>query len=408
MIEPKGFFRKLDHVLTRISKDNADRHFLSSIVADLEKIFGKDLHITNGRIYEQEEGGYLLVDPPASTNGTSPAKRLPVDSDAVKYVLNHGTYIYDDPRLSIDKGISKQADYSIPAAIAVKSPEQHWIFVFELKSGWNREEVEFMLNAVRTMLEYRLMSEAVQNELYRASQIQQSLLPAIAPEIDGFDIYGHSQPAELVGGDFYDYLTFDDDIVGISIGDASGHGLPAALLVRDVVTGLRMGIEKEMKMVYTLKKLNRVIHRSTYSSGFASLVYGELESNGNFVYVNAGHPTPFLVQENKITNLAASGLIIGAIPEINLSRSYIRIEPGAILVFYSDGIFERENPKGEQYGLRRLKKLLQSLMNKSAEEIVNTTFDEVFRFGDNNKWQDDATIVVVKRLNQELVSDRQE
>jgi sigma-B regulation protein RsbU (phosphoserine phosphatase) len=397
MIEPKIFFRNLDQILTRISENKADGHFLYSVVTDLEKFFGKDLHITNGRIYEQEEGGYLLIDPPANSNGTTPARLLPLDSDAVRYVLNHGTYIFDDPHLSIDKAIGKQADYSIPAAIAVKSPEQRWIFVFELKSGWIREEVEFMLNAVRTMLEYRLMSEAVQSELYRAAQIQQSLLPAISPEIDGFDIYGRSQPAELVGGDFYDYLTFDNDIVGISIGDASGHGLPAALLVRDVVTGLRMGIEKEMKMVYTLKKLNRVIHRSTYSSGFASLVYGELEPNGNFVYVNAGHPAPFLVEKNKITELAASGLIIGAIPEIKLSRSYIRIVPGAILVFYSDGIFERENTNGEQFGLQRLQKLLLRLRDKSAKKIVKTVFDEVFAFGDNKKWQDDATVVVVKR-----------
>jgi len=398
MIEPKVFFRKLDHVLTRITKDKADGQFLYSIVIELENIFGKDLHISNGRIYEQEEGEYVLVEPPASANGAKPATHIPIDATAVKNVLSHGTYIFDDPRFSIDKSISKQPDYTIPAAIAVKSPDQRWIFVFELKSGWGREEVEFTLNAVRTMLEYRLMSEVVQSELFRAAQIQQSLLPAIAPELKGFDIHGRSQPAELVGGDFYDYMTFDEELIGIAIGDASGHGLPAALLVRDVVTGLRMGLEKEMKMVYSLKKLNKVIHRSTFSSGFISLFYGELESNGNFVYVNAGHPAPFIINGKQLTQLSASGLIIGAIPEIHLSRSYARVAPGSILICYSDGIFERENAQGEQFGLLRLQKLVQQNKRKSAKEIVETIFDDVYAFGESQKWLDDATVVVVKRL----------
>ena len=397
MIDPKIFFRKLDHVLTRISRDKADGTFLYSIVKDLEKVFGGDLHITNGRIYEQGEGVYELVDPPAQSNGTKPAEILPIDAAGVKYLLQHGTYIFDDPRLSIDKGISKQPDYTIPAAFFVKSNEHRWIFVFALKSGWVREEVEFTLNAVRTMLEYRLVSEAVQSELYRAVQIQQSLLPSVPPDLQGFDFFGRSQPAELVGGDFYDYLTFDEQIVGVAVGDASGHGLPAALLVRDVVTGLRMGIEKEMKMVHTIKKLNRVINRSTYSSGFISLFYGELERNGTFVYVNAGHPSPFLIDGDKVTELSASGLIIGAISEIQLSRSFIALNPGAVLVFYTDGIFERENEKGEQYGLDRLQKLVVQHNEKGAEALVNTIFDDVYAYSTEKKWTDDATVVVVKR-----------
>lgn len=398
MIDPKIFFRKLDHVLMRISRDKADGKFLYSIVADLEKIFGGDLHITNGRIYEQSEGSYELVEPPARNNGNNPAPSLPLDSPGVKYVLHHGTYIFDDPGLSIDKGISKQSDYTIPAAISVKSTDHRWIFVFELKSGWIREEVEFTLNAVRTMLEYRLISEAVQSELFRAVQIQQSLLPAVPADLDGFEIYGRSQPAELVGGDFYDYFPFDANLVGVAIGDASGHGLPAALLVRDVVTGLRMGIEKQMKMVHTFKKLNRVIHRSTFSSGFVSLVYGELESNGTFVYVNAGHPAPFLFDGDDVIELKANGLIIGAISEVQLSRSFVKVNPGAILLFYTDGIFERENFKDEQFGLKQLQKLVQQNREKSAKELVTLIFDRIYEFGNKRKWTDDATVVIIKRL----------
>ena len=92
-----------------------------------------------------------------------------------------------------------------------------------------------------------------------------------------------------MGGDFYDFHDLGEGTLGIAIGDASGHGLPAALLVRDVVTGLRMGIEKELKVAHVFEKLNRVIHRSRLSSRFVSVFYAELDRDGNLVYVNAGH-----------------------------------------------------------------------------------------------------------------------
>jgi len=108
----------------------------------------------------------------------------------------------------------------------------------------------------------------------------------------------------------------------VAVGDASGHGLPAALLVRDVVTGLRMGVEKEAKMAEAMEKLNRIIHRSTLSTRFVSLFYGAIESNGNFRYVNAGHPPPILVNGSRIKRLKATGTILGAVPEISLHRSF--------------------------------------------------------------------------------------
>ena len=134
------------------------------------------------------------------------------------------------------------------------------------------------------MLNYKLFSESVKSELEQAVHIQQSLLPTSALEYSGFEIFGRSQPAELVGGDLYDYYSYDKDGFGVCIGDASGHGIPAALMVRDVVTGLRMGLEKHMKMVHTLKKLNNVIYQSVYSTRFISLFYAEIESDGNIFY----------------------------------------------------------------------------------------------------------------------------
>jgi sigma-B regulation protein RsbU (phosphoserine phosphatase) len=401
MIEPKTFYRKLDNLITKIGKVKTSRNFLYSILTEFENTFGDGLGIAKGRLFKERGDVFVFVNPPPGREVTKPTTvKIPVASEAVQRVLKYGSYIYDDPALSIDTEISRQSEYAIPAAFTVRSPERRWICVFELNSGWMREEVEFCLNAVRAAINYRLFADAVRNDLQQAAHIQQSLLPAGAPQIHGFQIAARSQPAELVGGDFYDFFLFDGDIFGISIGDASGHGLPAALLVRDVVTGLRMGLEREMKMIYTLKKLNHVIHRSTYSSRFISIFHGELENNGNLIYVNAGHPSPLLVHGDQINELQATGTILGAMPEIVLHRAYAYFEPGAVLVLYSDGIFERQNREEDHFSIKRLKELVVQNQTKTAQEILDAIFNTVFEFGNGAKWEDDATVVVIKRASE--------
>jgi len=177
-------------------------------------------------------------------------------------------------------------------------------------------------------------------------------------------IAGRSQPAELVGGDLYDYFNFDEDGFGVCIGDASGHGLPAALLVRDVVTGLRMGLEKHMKMVYTFKKLNNVIYQSVYSTRFISIFYAEIEKDGIIQFVNAGHPAPILFDGNKFSELESTGLIFGALPEIQLTRGFAQITPGSVLVLYTDGIIERKSPTIEDFSIDRLKEVIKANYKK--------------------------------------------
>ncbi|NUO81579.1 serine/threonine-protein phosphatase, partial [candidate division KSB1 bacterium] len=177
-------------------------------------------------------------------------------------------------------------------------------------------------------------------------------------------------------------------------------------LVRDVVTGLRMGVEKEMKMAEAMQKLNRVIHRSTLSTQFVSLFYGEIESNGNVFFVNAGHPPPLLVQGTQIKPLRATGTILGALPEISLHRASMSFEPGAVLVMYSDGLLERRNHEDEEFGTARLEKLLIAHQHKSASEILDVLYHSVFAFGNQTKWQDDATAVVLKKLQGDFYSHR--
>jgi hypothetical protein len=398
MIEPKEFYRKLDSLLNQINMIKSGSDFLYTIVNELGKTFGNDLHIGRGRIYEKNGDEYVLVSPLSQLEKIDIEAILFINSNVVQSILISKTYIFDNP--FFDPGIKDipQKEYAIPAAIVVNNQEQNWILFFELKSGWVREEIEFCLNAVRAVLNYRLLSESIKNEYEQAFLIQKSLLPTSPPKIPGYQIAGRSQQAELVGGDIFDYYKFNEEEFGFCIGDASGHGMPAALMARDAIIGLRMGLENQMKMVHTLKKLNRVIYQSVYSTRFISLFYAEMETNGTLFYVNAGHPSPIMVSHNDVTELESTGLVFGALPEIELRRSYIEIHPASVLVLFTDGIVERQNTIGEEFGLALLKDVIIKNKDLDAEQILNAIFFDANKFGNERKWKDDATIVVIKRI----------
>ncbi|GAB4373430.1 MAG: hypothetical protein Kow0042_17360 [Calditrichia bacterium] len=397
MLDPKTFYRKIDALLNKIGEEKSGADFLFTIVKDIEQLFGDDLHIHNGCIYQESEGEFSLIWAPENVKNSYIPENISMESPQLQSILKFHTYIFDDPAYTIYTAPSPRDEYTIPAAIAVHSPEYTWIIIFELKSGWVREEVEFCLNAVRTALNYRLHSESIKTEKKQARQIQQSLLPREVPTFPGYQIAGRSQPAEIVGGDLYDYFLFSDGELGVCIGDASGHGLPAALLVRDVVTGLRMGLEEDKKMVPIFKKLNRVIFRSVYSTHFISLFYAEIDKYGNMEYVNAGHPAPLLLQGDTIIELESTGQILGALRDMELSHRYIKIEPGSILFMYTDALPERKNKQGEQFGLKKLKELLLESREMTPEMILENVFQTITHFGNPAKWQDDATAIVIKR-----------
>ncbi|MGE5399747.1 MAG: PP2C family protein-serine/threonine phosphatase [Ignavibacteriales bacterium] len=418
MIEPKIFYRKLDFILDRIGRERSGKDFLFTIVKELENTFYSDLRLCKGRVYEEYEEYFALIYPDPS-QAEHMTERLPVDSPGVQAVIKHKTYIYDSNSNSIDIKINGGKEYSIPAALTVSSSEYRWIIVFELKSGWIREEVGFCLNAVRSALNYRLYSESLKNEMTQAANIQQSLLPSFIPKIPGYDIACSSKPAEIVGGDLYDFYCLEDSRFGICLGDASGHGMPAALLVRDVVTGLRMGIDedaynsprrkpfqnslrvqklKQIDSVNILKRLNRVIYKSTYSTRFVSLFYAEFDKSGKFFFVNAGHPSPILVKHNRVEELNSTGPIFGALPEVKLNSHDAEISSGDVMVLFSDGIFERQNSRNEEFGLPRLKELILMYRHKTAQELLNIIFGLVQEFGKSPRWEDDASLMIIKKL----------
>lgn len=398
MIEPKIFYRELDEMLASIRKEESGENFLITILQELENRFGNSLRIFMSHLFELRGKTYTLIHTTGDDKKVKIKRKFSVEDSVIQLVQTNRSYIYNRPEIIASFFTEKNVNDIIPAAITVNNPEKKWIFVFELSAGWVWEEIVLFLNAVRTALNYRLFSEMITTDLQRSVQIQKSLLPKQAPKVTEYDVFAQSQAAELVGGDFYDYFEFDDHSFSMSIGDASGHGLPAALLVRDVVIGLRMGLAKEMRLVYTIKKLNQVIQQSTYSTNFVSLFVAEFEKDGHLFYINAGHPPPFIISKEGCTALNATGITLGFLSEIDISRAYNRLQPGDVLVSYTDGIVERNNTEDEMFGVERLRHIVQKNLSLSSEAIVEKIFQEVYRFGNETNWEDDATLVVVKRI----------
>jgi sigma-B regulation protein RsbU (phosphoserine phosphatase) len=377
--EAKPLYRRLDSLFGALDPKRPQGQILEAFLEDFFLALKDDLRLRGAALYTERRDEFERL---RVFGEDGFAETLDPAGPRLSLVFRHRTYVFTDDGLA--------------AVVVGRRPKRH-VFFFSLAAGWAMDELDFALNTVRSALGSRLVDERVRGSVQQAAEIQQSLLVDEPPEFAGFDIACRSIAAEEVGGDFYDFQDFDGEMLGLAIGDASGHGLPAALLVRDVVTGLRMGIEREMKVAYVFRRLNRVIHRSNLSSRFVSVFYGELERDGTLIYVNAGHQPPLVFDASGIHELATGGTVIGPLPEASFQRGLARLERGSILVMCTDGILERRNPAGEFFGEDGLKGIVRSSAAESAETILERVYEAALRHGDGRGWEDDATLVVVKR-----------
>jgi len=393
-VEPKLLYRRLDSLFGALDPARPQRELLESFLEEAFRTLREDLRLRSGMLYAERRDSYELVNRVGEAE-TGLDEELSPAVPPLSLVLRHRAYIFTDTEswtgpLALPTGRAA-------AAIVVGRRPNRYVFFFLLAEGWVREELDFALNTVRAALGSRLVDERVRGSVQQAAEIQQSLLVEEPPAFPGYDIACRSVPAEEVGGDFYDFSVLGADMLGISIGDASGHGLPAALLVRDVVTGLRMGLERELKVAHVFEKLNRVIHRSALSSSFVSVFYGELELGGNLIYVNAGHPPPLLISDKGTARLETGGTVIGPLPEAQFRRGIVRMEAGSTLVLSTDGILERRGRDGE-LGEEGVARIVRGHPGAGAEELVEALFGEAYTYGGGRPWEDDATAVIVRRL----------
>jgi sigma-B regulation protein RsbU (phosphoserine phosphatase) len=251
----------------------------------------------------------------------------------------------------------------------------------------------------RAMLyEERMENQRTEQELLAASRIQANLMPQRSPELPGYQIAARNVPSRMVGGDFYDFITFDESHLGIVIADVSGKGIPGAILMASARASLRAYLEDPHSVGGVITRLNRILCRDTQPDQFVSLFYGMLDTaDETITYTNAGHNAPVVFRGNERILLEHGGPILGVLPDAIYEDGIIQLLEGDMVLFYTDGITEAER-SARYFGEEWLMKIVQDNIFKKPSEITEIVFDEVAHFSSNSPQSDDRTLVVLKRL----------
>lgn len=240
----------------------------------------------------------------------------------------------------------------------------------------------------------------IQHELEIASQIQLEWLPKSNPDIKGYDIYGLTKPAKIVGGDYFDYIKINDEKIGICLGDVSGKGLYAALLMANLQAILNTRTPITTSTADNLEHVNKLLFNRTNDNMFVTLFYSVLDiKNSKLYYTNAGHNYPVLFKHSgDIIELNTDGMILGIDPDAKYTQACIEIEVNDLLMIYSDGITEQFNPKGEMFGETRLISLVKENKHRKASQVSDLIINDVMGFKGELDLSDDMTLIILKKL----------
>lgn len=249
------------------------------------------------------------------------------------------------------------------------------------------------------LVEDGLARDRLEREMRLAAEIQRGLLPKDCPSCGDFDIAAASSPSLHVGGDYYDFIALPDGRLGATVADVAGKGVSASLLMASLRAALQSEARPGVHPAELAGKLNDFIFRSSAPNVFITFFYGELDpAGGGFRYVNAGHNPPILLEAaGGIRLLEGTGMALGMLAGREFGEGRIALDPGDVLVLYTDGISESRNPAGEEFGLDRIAAAVRETAGKRAGGILKAVFGALKEFTDDGDPEDDRTLVVIKR-----------
>src|SRR5918997_998356 len=261
------------------------------------------------------------------------------------------------------------------------------------------ERTEQLKSAMAKQQQEAQERQRIEQELHVARLIQQTLLPKSTPELEGHQIAVYYQPAREVGGDFYDFLDLEDGRLGLIVGDVSGKGVPAAIVMAITRTMLhaayRMGSPAPGEI---LEQVNNILYRDIPPNMFVTCLAALLDSrSGRLHYANAGHDLPYVRHADGVSELRATGMPLGLMPNMSYEQKEVTLEPGESVLLYSDGLVEAHDPQREMFGFPRLRQLMADLPGESSE-MVTALLSELQHFtGADWEQEDDITLVVLQR-----------
>ncbi|HJT59347.1 MAG TPA: GAF domain-containing SpoIIE family protein phosphatase [Ktedonobacteraceae bacterium] len=240
--------------------------------------------------------------------------------------------------------------------------------------------------------------ERIEQELRTAQEIQHTFLPKDVPEFPGWQLTPYYQPAREVGGDFYDFLPFENGRLGLVIGDVTDKGIPAALVMTATRTMLRTVAQEKTSPSEVLARVNDLLYEEIPPKMFVTCFYAILDpGSGHISYANAGHDLPYRRQQEGISELRATGMPLGLMPGSCYDEHEIILAPGENLLFYTDGLVEAHNPNHEMFSFPRLKILLTA--HADGTSLIDMLLRELQSFtGEGWEQEDDVTLMTLQRV----------
>jgi sigma-B regulation protein RsbU (phosphoserine phosphatase) len=283
--------------------------------------------------------------------------------------------------------------------------EEHQPIIDHLERGQGKEAGLLLRDHVQTFLQLVKNSErrsVFKRDLEVARDVQNASFPQQNPTIPGLSVQSFYKPAQSIGGDYYDFLPLQDGRWGIAIGDVSGKGISAALVMASLQASLRTrALHPQADLSTLIGDINQLVYKSSPVHFYISLFYAEYQpATRTLRYVNAGHNPPFVLRRSSgwcdVFQLKPGGTPVGALEDTQYPVMTFQLEAGDVLVAYTDGITEAENADGQMWGQHRLEGLLCFRGRKTPQEIIQRILDQVSTFTEGGFQKDDMTLLVMQ------------
>lgn len=411
-MEQKKIYRTIETVASKYFE--TEKNLFQEVIKQL--VENDQINITGARIwkFDQEIKAYKLILQNGNVQKIEEGFPLHIsDYPIFELISKERTILADETNLILrSKGIFKYSASGVGRRIK-SNGKSFYKYLLAVNSNNVDDELRYTLNIVATVLTSKLIERSINDQrknlienLDKAKQLQKSILPEHEYAFHNYDLFGVTIPAEIIGGDFFDYLKIgeDEDRLGVVVGDAASKGIAAAAEAMYISGAIRMAANFQIKISPLMRMTNELINKIFADDKFTSLFYCEISNDkkGLSLYANAGHNPPYFIsaETKKIIQLDPTGPLLGPAPNSKYETDSINFHPGDIVVIYTDGIVEAANSKFEFYEEERLKKVILENMHKTPKEIALTILDNVNHFStSDSKYQDDKTLVIIKRKN---------
>ncbi len=405
--------RKLHKTVETITSKEfkSEKDMLISVLR--QTVENENINITGGRIWklDKNSASYKLLYQIGNVEKIKNNFKVKIsDYPVFDLISEDRTILGNETNETLrEKGILKYSVSGVGSKIKLNG-NCYYEYLLALNNENVNEQLKYNLSIIATTLTAKLKQHRTSKKadfleagIDKARQIQESILPEHEYQFHEYDLYGLTKPAEIVGGDFYDYLEIgeDNERLGIALGDAASKGVGAAAEALYISGALRMASNFEIKIATLMRRMNTQINKIFDDDKFATFFYGELstDKSGLFLYSSAGHNPPLFLKKNsdEIIKLYPTGPVFGPVPKAKYKVENINFSGGDILLIYSDGVTDSSNHEFENYEEERLIKTLIKNRNLNSKEIALAILKDVIKFSVGGMYSDDKSLIVIKR-----------